>query len=506
MTPSAWKSPWSWLPSATATLLAFFLFWGYLRPIDWDDLGWHIRLGEWILTHRAVPHTNVLVWTTPEHPFVPHEWLSEVLFALLDRAGGMRLLLVVRALAFLSTLLLLVRLGRRAGAEPLALAALTFAAGWGIGTQATLRPWLFSNLLLAIQLTLLDRARRGEAAQTHHALWALPPLYLLWVNLHGGFLVGLGVLALGLADRVWAAPPGERRRAVLFRHAGVLAASLGACLVTPLGPGILLFPLRYLFAPDDGTGIRLMKQSITEWLPIQPIGTIDGGVWIALLAGVAASLAFVAAARRDSRAWLALAMLLLCLRETRHLAMATILAFPVLSAWILAPLAARLRAATSGPLARLGAHSRLESIPRTGFTALVSLFAVGLFLTWRAGPDFERRVVEPDRYPFDAFAAVRARAPRRLFHFYEYCGPIAWKLPGQPLFVVGIHDAQPESLFSDYLRVIHLLDDWEEPLRRWDVDAVLMPSGHPLVAALETKGWQVGYGDGQATLLVPSDS
>lgn len=495
--PQRDRSPWTWLPSATGVLLAAFLFWGFLRPVDWDDLGWHIRVGNWILEHGVLPERNVLVWTTPEHPFVPHEWLSEVVFALLDRAGGMRLLLVVRALAFTLTLWLLVSTGRRAGAEPLALAALTFVAGWGLATQGTLRPWLFSNLLLVTLLWLLDRAEREGRSRL---LWWLPPLFVLWANLHGGFVVGLGVLGLRSFDRVLAAPRGARAEAA--KSAGVVVgAATVASAITPLGPSHILFPLRYLFATEDGSGIRIMKGSIVEWLPIR-LDTIEGGVLIAQGAALLAVVALTAG-RRDARAWLALALLAMSLREQRHLATATAIGFGPICAWLLAPLAVRMRGAQSGLLSRLAAHSRIEAIPRGGLAILVAILAATSFATYRRGPDFERAVTAPDRYPLDAMAALASLSPQRAFHYYEYCGPLAWKEPSVKLFVVGIHDAQPESLFSDYLRIVHRLDGWPETLARWAPDAALLPSEHPLVANLEERGWTRRFSDAFAAVLVP---
>lgn len=493
------RSPWAWMPSAITTLLAFFLVWGFLRPIDWDDLGWHIRVGNWILEHGRIPNTNILVWTTPEHPFVPHEWLAEVIFASLDAIGGMRLLLVTRAVVFALTLLLLVDLGKRAGAERLALAALIFAVAWGMGTQATLRPWLFSNFLLVLSLWLFERGGRARAL--------LPAVFLVWANLHGGFIVGLGLIGLRLAAEWLLAPP-VRRRALTFSSGLLVAACVVACMLTPLGPAHMLFPLRYLFAPEDGTGIRLMKQSITEWLPIT-FDTLDGGVWIALVVALAATLVLSRSARRDVRPWVALALLALCLRETRHLAVASAIGFGAIASGLLAPFAARVQQAGSAGaggsafLRRLSVHSHLESLPRSGFAGIVLVATVVLFATYARGPGFERAVTEPGRYPFDAFAVVESRAPKRLFHFYEYCGPIAWKIPASELFVVGIHDAQPESLFSDYLRIVHREAGWEEALARWAPDLVLMPAGHPLVADLRTRGWTDAHEDDTAAVLLP---
>src|SRR5436305_9777817 len=54
------------------------------------DTGWHIRTGEWILANRAIPAHDVFSFSKPGGPWFAWEWLSDVLFAGLNAAGGLR--------------------------------------------------------------------------------------------------------------------------------------------------------------------------------------------------------------------------------------------------------------------------------------------------------------------------------------------------------------------------------------------------------------------------------
>src|SRR3979490_374878 len=71
------------------------------------DLFWHLRLGRWILDHRAVPHTELFSFTAQGSPMTAHEWGSEAIFALLFQAGGLLLLALVMGLVAWSALVAL---------------------------------------------------------------------------------------------------------------------------------------------------------------------------------------------------------------------------------------------------------------------------------------------------------------------------------------------------------------------------------------------------------------
>lgn len=63
------------------------------------DSFWHLAVGDWIIAHRAVPHTDPFSYTFAGAPWVSHEWLSEVLMAASFRAAGWSGVVVLTALA-----------------------------------------------------------------------------------------------------------------------------------------------------------------------------------------------------------------------------------------------------------------------------------------------------------------------------------------------------------------------------------------------------------------------
>jgi hypothetical protein len=102
----------------------------------------------------------------------------------------------------------------------------------GLGT---IRPQIFTYLFFLVQLLVLNTG----SMKREHWLWVLPILFAGWVNLHGGVLAGIGVLALWIAVRIVtrlkddATPPIKRLTAV-----GQLGLIATAC-----GLGIAIFAL-----------------------------------------------------------------------------------------------------------------------------------------------------------------------------------------------------------------------------------------------------------------------
>ncbi len=163
------------------------------------DLWWHLKVGDWIIEHSAVPHTGILSRTAANRPWVAYSWGYEVL---LSRAYAWSGLLGIGIFGTLLTLgvaysiyWMLLRLSGRFWFS---------CIGAGIVSSAFLfngmpRPFFFSIGLFAITLTLLLEANRSRQVQL---LYWLPLIFLLWANLHIQFIYGLFLVALFVAVNV----------------------------------------------------------------------------------------------------------------------------------------------------------------------------------------------------------------------------------------------------------------------------------------------------------------
>jgi hypothetical protein len=160
-----------------------------------SDIWWHLRTGVWILQNHAAPHFGLFSQHI-DRPWIALSWLYDVLLAVLYKGMGLRAIpiMLMALMLSLAVLTFLLARGRRDMFwGPVVLSAM---AQYVIVDLQPI-PNVISALFFAVELTLLLQCRRtGDVRQ----LYVLPPLFLLWANLDGQFLLGLFLLCLFLAS------------------------------------------------------------------------------------------------------------------------------------------------------------------------------------------------------------------------------------------------------------------------------------------------------------------
>jgi hypothetical protein len=220
------------------------------------DVFFQLAAGRWMLAHHAVVNHDVFSYTVRGRPWLDEEWGFQLLLALLVAHIGPISYWLVSAGACTCAVLASVARWLKLGAGWLWAAAISVLAAAGLSVGLAPRPQDLSYLLFALLLSFLTSARRRTAW-----LLALPPLFAIWANLHGSFLLGLGVLVIELA---WSLVPCAKGRlgatAPLSKRAAAfaLAASTGAALLNPHGPKLIAYALGVSSAPQLGS-------LISEW-------------------------------------------------------------------------------------------------------------------------------------------------------------------------------------------------------------------------------------------------
>ena len=222
-----------------ALALAMFALCAFSPAIFNDSDTWsHIATGDWMLAHRAIPHVDPFTFSVPGKPWVAHEWLSEILLALAYKAGGFVGVALLTGAAAGLAIFIVARAAARDLGGP-ALAAVGTLAMLLVAPSLLARPHILALPVFALWTQALFAAR-DRAPPIAFAL-----LMTLWANLHGGFAVGLALVAPVALEAVIAAPAGGR--AALARAWAVFAfAALVAALINPFGLEGLLFPIRLL--------------------------------------------------------------------------------------------------------------------------------------------------------------------------------------------------------------------------------------------------------------------
>jgi hypothetical protein len=233
----------AWTPIATAVALCLCVYTFYCNSLcvlyGSYDTGWIVRTGQFILEH-GLPQQTMFSWAVDGQPYVAYQWLFAVLSAKLFEAGSLWLVGFVACVA--SAILIFLVLPRIWTAKdiPLWMPLLTVAA---VQTPHwfNARPQMCSYFLLLAFLSILEEYRRSNKVKW---LFALPPLMVLWVNLHAFWIFGLFAIAIYVvADAIRPAPTQSLKKAFIQRSLGACAIALCpvAVAMNPYGMGLLSY-------------------------------------------------------------------------------------------------------------------------------------------------------------------------------------------------------------------------------------------------------------------------
>src|SRR5262245_9306425 len=168
-------------------------------PVIDPDIWWHLRTGKWIVDHAQVPATDPFSAYGMGKPWVAYSWLFEILvYALFTKLGLMGILVFTVSMSLLIALVLHGAL-RRAALPFIVEVFFVAVALSAMSRIISPRSWLFSILFFTVELFILFHVRRTDRFAP---LLALPPLFVLWANLHMQFVYGLAVLGLFLVEVV----------------------------------------------------------------------------------------------------------------------------------------------------------------------------------------------------------------------------------------------------------------------------------------------------------------
>lgn len=244
------------------------------QTLNDSDTLWQIATGGWILDHHAIPATDPFSFTAGERRWFAHEWLAETLMALAFRGGGLVGVMVLAGFATGLTAALLMHFLRRVLPGVYATAALALAL-YSIAPSLLARPHLLAWPCLAAWCGGLVAAR----TQARAPAFALLPVMLIWVNLHGSFVLGLLLPAAFMIEAVMESAITDRPR-VAFAWLKFIAAAWAIALLNPEFFDGIVFPFHLV-------GMASLA-SILEWQPpdfsrVEPIEVmICGGLALGL--------------------------------------------------------------------------------------------------------------------------------------------------------------------------------------------------------------------------------
>lgn len=470
-------------------LLLFVMLPGSSVLLSDGDTGWHIRTGEWIWQHKAVPTTDLFSFTKPHELWFAWEWGWDLLFAGIHHFWGLGGVAFVSVVILCAVSALLFRLIRRyCDRDVLALAFTALAMG-GSSIHWLARPHLISWLFVLIFAHVLLSAEKGNI----RALFWLPALTLLWVNLHGAFFIGILMLLTSAAGEIIGAllSAGPFGKKAWVKSRPYLDCALACSIVTVVNPYTWKLHWHVFHYIRDS---RLLDK-ISEFQSISFHGTRPLPFECMLVLGVGA--AFWCAGRRRFSAALSILLWahwsLMC---ARNIPIFLLVSAPF-SACMTREVLIRVNAIWQFQQADSGAANSSRNfqifnpLSRLHVISFTAVMIIALNFMWEK-PGFEAQF-DPKSFPVEALPLIKSAKFSRLFTTDQWADYLIYHLyPAQRTYMDGRSDYFGADFAERYANIINARYDWEKNLRADGVDAVVLPPNIPVVSVLkESKNWKL---------------
>ncbi|MDY7039692.1 MAG: hypothetical protein SVX38_02385 [Chloroflexota bacterium] len=489
----------SWLDTRRLMVIILFasIFTMAVRTLLPPDMWWHLRCGQVQWAERTILRADIFSHTAAGRPWVNQSWLAQIGMWVLYSVGGYQALAVAVAVIVTLTFGFVFAQGETSPylrAFVVLLAAVASARVW------VPRPHLLTFLLSGILGYLLYLYKH----QGRNLLWLLPPLFALWANVHGGYIVGFILVGCVILGEIGNHLLGVGERILSWRQilllGGVAALSLAACLLNPQGYRLLLFPINTLSSTAQ-------QQLIAEWASPN-FHEADLLPFLGLLLLTAAAVGLTGRRADATDLCLFLVFSAIGLRSGRYIGLAALVMAPV-AARSLSHFPMPVFHSSISPSSPSSSSSGTDLSPRVAlilnWTLLVAvLIACGVKLSLPLDPQLIA-AVEEQAYPVAAVDyLVGHELPGPMFNDYNWGGYLIWRLwPRYPVFVDGRADPYSDELLWDYSAIVRLRPGVREKLAQYGVNCALIPSGGGLATLLGMDpAWEQVYDDGQAAIFV----
>jgi hypothetical protein len=493
-------------------------------PADDGDLWWTLAQGSLIWTTGALPTSEPLAYTPTPERYTYAQWLGGLIFYGTYRLGGYPLLVVLRA-AIVAAVFAVLYVGcRRAGAAPGVAGICSILALALVNGGLSMRP----QLLALLPFILYLEATRHPVAPG--SAWGrirtcLPLVMVYWANVHGSFLLGMGLVGIAIVGRVgqsvglgeapfadrtaglaagsrsWLPQPVSKRLVDVRQDAELssllrlLLLSALALLINPYGLELMDY-LR--LCAQACPGYYPLGGLLTEWAPTtidMPGGAVFFGSVAALLL---VSVASVVCAGRRVFSFAELLRLLVF----GNMAIRWLRAIVWWGLVVPAPLAGALQRALGVSVADRPVARRRANTWLVGLIAMVALCSLPW---WRGGPvGQDSPAVTPSPLVAAVDGLVAEPAVGRPFHYIAWGPYLAWRgRPDTRIFVDGRYEAYEPTVFAEYASLSRGDTGWERRLDDYGVGYLLLSRGGQagLVAAINASAaWELTFSEGDVVV------
>jgi hypothetical protein len=474
---------------------AAIIFWSavvstFLTPMELGDVWWHLKTGQWIWQNGGIPHEDPFSIYPVKNPFVLNSfWLSQLMIFFIQAVSGFYGLIVLKSFIFSSLIFIVLRTLKLYGLMP----PLGYIAAIPLLFLATaydeIRPQSFSFLFFALTLHILERYRANSGEGRLY--WLLPPVMLLWGNMHGGYVLGDALIAVYAA---WEAAASVKKRSSL-RFLFACALSFAFSLINPNGGQAFRMTFRLFSSSVSGSAL------IHEHLPLKGFSFLTGQEYLFYAALGFMALVFIS---------FLLKAFLRARPDILHLIVFAGLSYATLTSFRAGLFFAMFGAVVLGK--NLSAYPPAAAISKgKAFPFLIVLSGVAVIALVIIPRSIVRRpVINESITPVKVSNFILTEMPPgNIYHPYEWGGYLIWRL--YPRYRVFI-DGRAIGPISEYASVLEARPGWQGILKRKGVNTVLywplLPykgTVPPIVfALLRDDGWSPVYWDLQSIVFIRS--
>lgn len=441
------------------------------------DIWWHLRNAEVLVQTHAVVSHDFYSFTAAGSRWVNEAWLSELPYYFGWQWMGARGIYLV--MLFETELILLGVFGlAQLSCKNIKAAFVTsWLAIWlatvSFGPRTLLAGWI----CLVAELFILELFRQGKDWS-----WCLVPLFVLWANVHGSWLIGMVLFGIfgccGLFNGEWGRVMANRWTPAQMKKLAVVGGlSIAGLFLNPYSYHLVFYPFDFAFQQKLNIG------HVDEWMSLD-FHTLRGKILFVMLA-VMILLALV-----RKRRWRLdeLAFLLI-----GFYAAITYSRFLFLAGIVLTPILAK-------EMDFLPPYRRAIDKPWLNAALII---AIGAGCTWRF-PTREfllRDTVQ--NYPTRALTYLHGLHPQgRVFNDCLWGGYLIWNVRDMPVFIDSRIDIyEYNGVFADYLDAIGIKNTLSV-LNKYGIRYVLYAKDSPVAYLLRnTPSWKMDYEDETTVLL-----
>jgi len=445
------------------------------------DLWGHLQFGLDKIETRKIIQVDQYSYNSAGQDWINHEWLAEVLFAIAWSAGNAPGLVILKTIMGLLTIGIIYKhfISIQINYIVAALIVLLMGASLFLLFYRAIRPQIFTFLFLTIELLIIRMAEKGS----YRWLWGMPVVILLWANMHGGVIAGIGILCIWLPSHIFF------NKNMWKKSIPPIVLSLAALLINPYGIGLITFLLRTTLVP---------RLDISDWQPMK-LFSVAGFMYCLTLGLSIGGLIFSSKQRKPVPVLLFGVFAILPWTANRHLSLFSIAALilmgeHVASAW-----------KKFYPDEKI---STTNSFLRNGLYMLMSVILILMTFSqnyWQI--KIEKSIFD---VPGTAVSLLKqSNVSGNLATEFDWGEYIIWHLgPQIKVSLDGRRETvYTETAYKQAMRFMFGVGEWDAILKQYNTDIALVKTNSSVHNLLKlSPGWIIVFEDSKSVLFLNEKS